>query len=271
MTIVKKGDRFITKEGYEILVVERFSWDKVLIEFQDEYKHQATIQSSHCVSLTIKNPYHKSVCGLGYVGVGRYKPSRKGVESIIYITWRSMINRCYSPTQLRNAPTYNDVTVCEEWFNFQVFAEWFEPRYEKGLALDKDILTSGNRLYSPDTCCLVPPSINSIFNHESANGNTPMGVDIIKPRSGKDVKFKSRIYRSGKTVTLGTFDSKDEASDAYKRAKEDDIVSELISYSKIPCTTINTVLELIQSKGFNELTAKYIKANEAIKIKRDIR
>ena len=45
---------------------------------------------------------------------------------------------------------YLDVTVCEEWHNFQNFAKWFYENYyeisgEK-MRLDKDILIKGNKM-----------------------------------------------------------------------------------------------------------------------------
>ena len=67
--------------------------------------------------------------------------------------------------------SYKGVEVCEEWYNFQNFAEWCETQKflnakdvkGKSYQLDKDILVKGNKIYSPDTCCFVPPEINSLF------------------------------------------------------------------------------------------------------------
>ena len=54
-------------------------------------------------------------------------------------------------------------------FNDELY-NWIikEPNYEKWKienrwAVDKDIIVKGNKIYSPDTCCLVPNYINIVF------------------------------------------------------------------------------------------------------------
>lgn len=65
-------------------------------------------------------------------------------------------------------PAYADCEVCEEWMCYQNFAEWWNKNmYHIGterMHLDKDILIKGNKVYSPDTCLIVPQSINEIFH-----------------------------------------------------------------------------------------------------------
>jgi hypothetical protein len=55
--------------------------------------------------------------------------------------------------------------VCNEWHNFQNFAEWFCKNYCDASMdkwqLDKDIIVPGNRVYSPETCCFVPNAVNN--------------------------------------------------------------------------------------------------------------
>ncbi len=156
----------------------------------------------------VKNPYHKVICGIGYIGVGKYggKNHRK-----IYHTWVNMLKRCYNEKR----PTYKSCSVDERWHNFQVFAEWFEKNHKEGFQLDKDILQKGNKIYSPETCCFVPQEINLQFTKRDASrGNCPIGV------SKAENKFKACIRINGKTVGLGTYDTPEEAFQAYKTAKE---------------------------------------------------
>lgn len=43
--------------------------------------------------------------------------------------------------------------------------------------MDKDILIKGNKIYSPETCCLVPYAINALFvRQDSSRGDLPIGV-----------------------------------------------------------------------------------------------
>ena len=85
----------------------------------------------------------------------------------------------------------------------------------KGWCLDKDILVKGNKIYSPETCCFVPKGINLLFGKNNAKrGNYPIGVCKFKN------KFQATINIKGKTISLGHFDTPEEAFEAYKTAKE---------------------------------------------------
>ena len=100
----------------------------------------------------VRNPLTPSVYGKGYVGVGYYN-SR---DVRLYHLWKAMLSRCYCTIMHGHRPTYKDVTVCDEWLNFQNFATWcesqefFNAKDEKGgvYQLDKDILIRGNKIYS---------------------------------------------------------------------------------------------------------------------------
>lgn len=136
-----------------------------------------------------------------------------GNRSVEYEAWLGMLVRCYSERFLKKNPSYIGCTVCEEWHNFQVFAEWYtrEDEYGRGYHLDKDILVKGNKLYSPKTCCLVPQGLNSFFS--GFDGETK---NIYKTTNGK---FVAKISRYGKKEHLGTFETEHEASLVYSRAK----------------------------------------------------
>ena len=83
--------------------------------------------------------------------------------------------------------------------------------------LDKDILFTGNKLYSEDTCVFVPREINSFFNeHGNARGEYHLGVCFHKA-SGK---FQARCAVNGKRQHLGLFNTPEEAFTVYKPFKE---------------------------------------------------
>lgn len=133
--------------------------------------------------------------------------------------WRHVIIRASSASYKEKFPTYKDVTVCDEWHNFQNFAEWFEQNYNpetmQGWHLDKDILVKGNKVYSPETCCFVPKEINFLFtNRKNQRGSYPIGV---RPKGDK---FQARINIFRKSKCLGVFNTPEEAFQAYKTAKE---------------------------------------------------
>jgi hypothetical protein len=159
-----------------------------------------------------KNPNSLSVCGIGYVGSGKYSSKD---NNIAYKKWISMLNRCYNKVVQLKQITYKDVTVCKEWHNFQNFAEWFYKNYIDGWCLDKDILVKGNKVYSPETCCFVPQEINNLFTlRENKRGDYPIGVAL------KGKKFKAVLNVQKIPTVLGVFKTPEEAFEKYKIAKE---------------------------------------------------
>lgn len=108
----------------------------------------------------------RTLCGVGYIGNGKYKSKIKGVKTPQYIAWHSMINRCYNEKSLARKPYYSGCEVCEEWHNFQVFAEWFDrTRPEGKFELDKDIKSGKCKIYSPETCSWVTRKENTKKAH----------------------------------------------------------------------------------------------------------
>ena len=115
--------------------------------------------------------------------------------------------------------TYIGCETVKEWHNFQNFAEWAEQNYNPDTMqkwqLDKDILFKGNKIYSPETCCFVPSRINSLFlKSDKVRGEYPIGVR----KSGN--RFQSRFFKKEVYIHLGTFNTPEEAFQAYKVAKE---------------------------------------------------
>lgn len=135
-----------------------------------------------------------------------------------YSVWKDMIKRCCNEKYKKEHPTYQDIICCEEWLLYNNFYEWLhsQENFEKWLngrywALDKDILIKGNKIYSPETCCLVPQNINNMFTkRNSKRGTLPIGVSFERN--------KYRAYSSDKH--LGDYNTPEEAFFAYKNFKE---------------------------------------------------
>ena len=133
-------------------------------------------------------------------------------KSEAYNKWRQMIKRCGN----HKYPTYIDCTICDEWHTFSNYEKWHNEHYIDGYALDKDILVKHNKIYSPDTCCFVPKEINNMFiKCKNTRGKYPIGVN--KHANGS---FMAQINMNEK-VYLGTYNTQEEAFQAYKQAKED--------------------------------------------------
>jgi len=209
------GEKYISLQGYEMEIIEYFGANNSTIRFNDE---RGTIRKNvafkEIKNGNVNNPYHKTTLGIGYVGEGKYKPKVNGKMSRQYRVWDAMMRRCYEPVTKRNS-TYYDVSVCEEWHNFQNFAEWFDQNYVEGWYMDKDILCYECRKYSPETCCFVPNEVNTVFKkNNQSTYNLPKGV------YPKDGKYQSSIQMFGKQCYLGFFDTIEEAHEVYCTRKK---------------------------------------------------
>lgn len=177
----------------------------------------------------IKNPYDKSICGVGFLGDGQYKCWRNGKHTNEYVVWKNMIVRCYYEKEKSLHPTYFDFcTVCPEWHNFQKFAEWYNQnkyKVEGRLHIDKDILNPNCNVYSPTTCLLVPQRVNMLFvKHIPNSYGFPEGIS--KTLSGRfSTSYQGKSY--------GTYQTLSEACEKYIQVKKEKIIKIANEYRKI--------------------------------------
>lgn len=232
----------INKYGTKIKLIEYIGNGNVILEFDDIDKTQ--VHTSYHVFLNgnISSPYDKTLLGIGYTGVGKYKPSDNYRQNIQYRYWSSMISRCYSDQKLNARPTYKDCNVCKEWENYQEFSKWFDENYYtidgESISLDKDVILKNNKIYAPDKCLFLPRRINSLFaKSNKIRGECPIGVHKFY---GKYVAQCGNFHN--RTTHLGLFETKDEAFFAYKAQKE-----------KIIKQIANDYKEKIPEKVFNAL------------------
>ena len=87
-----------------------------------------------------------------------------------YSRWYNMNSRCYRECYHRTHPgtIYPECEVCEDWrIKKESFYDWLDKEYYtvggEQMDIDKDILKKGNRLYSPETCLVVPHTINVLW------------------------------------------------------------------------------------------------------------
>jgi hypothetical protein len=228
------GEKFITNQGYEVEIIEYFNNRKCTLLFNDGNKlHNREYK---CIEKgNIKNPMHKTLYGIGFIGYGKY--SSKGLGKEAYKHWASMLCRCYNEKYQKKQPTYIDCFVSEKWHNFQIFCEWFFKNYKKGFELDKDILLKGNKIYSEDNCCFVPKEINNLLlkNNKKRN-NLPIGVHKQKNRYIAQHRIK------GQPFYLGSFLTKEDAFLEYKKYKEMHIKKKALQFEdKIPFNVFNVL------------------------------
>ena len=123
--------------------------------------------------------------------------------------WHNMYDRCYSKRYHDRSPQYIGCSMCDDWLDDQAtFKEWARENYytidDEQIDLDKDILVKGNKIYSP----------------------------------------KTEICIEGKNVTIGYFDTEDEAKEAYIKHKEASILAKADLYKdRIPRKLYNAMIK----------------------------
>lgn len=197
----------------------------------------------------------KGACGVGVNDVLYAKRNHS------YFIWRGMIARTNSQVVKEKQPTYKIATVCDEWLKYSNFKLWFEnPKngYIEGYHLDKDIIIQGNTVYSPTSCCFVPPELNMLLRgrigkpHFHNGKQLPTGVTYFKGKYIATLNIKS------KHIVLARCDNPDEAYQVYKSAKHKHIIevaNQLYDDGKITSRVYDAVLKFnIEKYGLRYTT-----------------
>lgn len=174
-------------------------------------RNSTSINPSKQINLT--------VMGIAYNSGGKHASRINNRTTKPYQTWRSMLNRCYSDKFHLKQPTYLDCVVCDEWLDFQAFADWMtgSDYHDTDYQLDKDIIVRGSKIYSPDTCSFIPQEINKLLNsRSSAVGVNPLGVTFKK----RCKAFVAQLRVNGYKTYLGAFKCPNKAHQAYVVARE---------------------------------------------------
>ena len=208
------------KFGTKMKIIAYRKSDDIDIQFLDEhgyvFEHQIY---SNFKSGGIKNPFDRNICGIGYMGVGKYHCKYlNGVHTMEYQNWIAMIRRCYDERRKKTYSSYyGTCEVCSEWHNFQVFGTWYEQNfYQVGterMHIDKDILYPGNKIYSPDTCSLVPQRINMLFMNKPNKRGLPNGIR----------KAYGKYLAKYNNEELGAYTTLEDAYNVYAAKKEENI------------------------------------------------
>lgn len=206
----------MTREGHIVKIISECNKSKYYKFKINDWVSEARID--HIIEGSIRYPYNASLFGVGYLGVGKYKSVVKKKMTKEYGVWRGMLRRCYSLESYSKNPSYIGCSVDKRWYNFQVFARWFDDNYVEGFELDKDLLIDGNKLYSEDTCVFIPSCLNAFLSSkQSTNTSGYTGVSWHK----RDRKWSVQIndIDTHKLLHLGYFDDPVKASQIYKSAR----------------------------------------------------
>lgn len=256
---------YVTNQGYKIKIIDYMDARNVLVQFV----HDGFIKNAFMSAIkrgAVDYPFHKNKYG-AYFGIGPYNTVQ---YKYVHSAWGKMFERCFGENyKVNKYRMYNYVTISQDWYNFQIFADWYihyrnqlNPDPSLNYQIDKDILQQGiiNKVYSSSTCCIVPRPINSAFEcmnviRSEQYQNLPKGVDLHIQAKGK-MKYTARCsYGEGQNgVYLGIFNTPEEAFLVYKKEKERYIHGLADKYFSINAITkqVYDALYSIDIKPFGE-------------------
>ena len=159
--IIPSGTIFTMNCGAELEVLNYNNATDILVQFTDKLSLPFKAHIGNLRNGKYKNKYQPYLYGVGYEGIGQYSYK---TDKFAVMSWRGMLTRGYSVIEKLERPNTVDVVVCDEWYNFQNFAEWATQQNGygiKGFEIDKDLLILNNSKYSPETCCYIPREINT--------------------------------------------------------------------------------------------------------------
>ena len=218
----KFGEETVNNFGSKMIITKYEGSRNIEIFFPEYNWHAINRRYTDFKLGKIKCPYEPRVFEKGWIGEGKYNTRENGNRTESHIVWHDMMRRCYDLKHQERFPTYKNCEVCNEWLNYQNFAEWYDENYytisDNVMNLDKDILNKGNKIYSPKNCIFVPERINYLFlKRNTKRGGLPIGVTYHK----KNNKYQAQC-NIGKEITkyLGLYSTPTEAFLAYKTFKE---------------------------------------------------
>lgn len=134
-----------------------------------------------------------------------------------YAAWTKILSRVYDPSYLNRNPTYRDCGIDERWLKFSAFEAWWKENYVEGYSLDKDLLTPGNKIYSPETCVYIPQSLNVFaLDSSSYRGEWTVGVSW----NARKRLYQATIHNfEGRIKCLGYRDNPEDAHQLWLKEK----------------------------------------------------
>lgn len=258
------GECRYNNTGHRMEIVEYRGATDITVKWDCGNTQTTTYQNFKKGTISYAN--HKGFAGAGYHGFGKYAMSWPKEGQVLvpkHITkyWRYMLLRVYNKDYLGEAKNvgYLDTIICEDWLNFQNFAEWCflqkgcGSKDDRGaiFQLDKEILGTCGKEYSPDACVFVPQELNIFFSKKTV-GKYGRGVKAVY-KNGKLQGYTSNVSELGEERYLGFFSDPEDARLAHYEAKKE--VAQLLA-RKWEGRVDERVVEALQSFELSDIIHK---------------
>jgi hypothetical protein len=207
----------LNKFGTKMKIIKYNTAFDLVVEFQDEHKVQKKAYYGDFKRGLVKNPYDKVIFREGYIGEG-YLTQINKKKTKEYTVWVNMMKRCYSKYDNRSN-AYDDCVVSESWKNYSNFCLWYKNNSyscSEDLELDKDIFYNNMKIYSDNTCILIPKKINRSFRRSKQDG-----LDLINNT------WRARFQNKH----IGMFSTKKDAKVAFLN-KKNKVFQDLVEHYK---------------------------------------
>jgi hypothetical protein len=180
--MVKINDMVRTPQGDAIVIIKNRN-GIIMLKLNEPPYSEIFVHKSIVANYEIVRRSQKiRASRIGFISDGPYKTAINSRPTPVYQTWRGMLGRAVE-TDIGDV-----LTVCEEWYDFQTFAAWYEqnrpnrPLFDVKWVLDYSLLVPGNTEYRPDACCVIPQQVSSAFVFRRQERALPMGV--TQPNNG---------------------------------------------------------------------------------------
>ena len=240
------------KKGCWMRIIDYSAYNDITVQFMDENRYTTHTSYGNFLNGSVKNKFHPVYGFHGYMGDGKYSTVFNDNSPTAFNIWSKMHQR--SLNYDGRHPAYSDVTVSRIWWDFQNFHEWFDEKYYKVdgelMSLDKDIKFPGNRVYSPETCIIIPLRLNDLFVsgnqiNKTNKSDLPKGVSIrVNPINITYRATVQSINKFGETkLVQKVFKTLEEARDFYieVRITSNKMIAELYK-SKIPTEVYDAII-----------------------------
>lgn len=143
-----------------------------------------------------------------------------------YLDWKAMLTRVINPRKEDRYSTYIGCTISKDWRSLSEFIKWVDSQPNRdwsNCSLDKDLLVTGNKYYSQDTCVYIRPELNTfLISSEKKESKSMLGANY-RPSESLRNPYKSNCRNpfTKEYEYMGRFTTELEAHKAWQSKKHE--------------------------------------------------